>query len=105
MAYTGYRINTYIDVNPNSSTFQDTRTERVQDIDCLPEGEEWVILSETCEFINSTPTGYVIKTTFNVNIHSSNYGEKRIEKIYDTDKCPLANTNPNWVVDPNFAGY
>ena len=105
MGYTGYMIKQYWDINPNSPTYMQKREERVADSACTDSPEYWVEISRACEFVNSIPTGYLLKTMMNVQFNSSNYGKKTVERVYDTELCPLSNPNPNWVEDPNFTKY
>ena len=66
MAYTGYKIIQYIDENPNSETYGQTWTERVQDTTNCPEGEEeWTLISSECELTTSGYTGNRINLYYN----------------------------------------
>lgn len=101
MANTGYKIVTYIDVNPQSPTFQTTRTERVADsTNCPVEGANWEVISSFCELdANSQNTGYYVTTEMDTNMDSSTYGQTRDNKVYNVTECPLADPNPHWVID------
>ena len=100
MAKTGYKIITYIDVNPMSPTFQTTRTERVADADCDAESANWQEVSRYCELDESLQnTGYEILTEMDVNIDSPTYGQTRETRSMNLLRCPLKSTDPNWVID------
>lgn len=100
MAKTGYKIITYIDVNPQSPTFQTQRTERVTDSECNAEGSNWEVVSSYCEVDgNGGNTGYYITTEMDTNLESPTYGQTRNSKSYNQSQCPLPSTDPQWAVN------
>ena len=97
MAYTGYKIITYIDVNPKSSSFQQTRTERVSDTtNCGVPSSDWTVIGHYCEVVNNSNTGYYVTQEMDSNVDSPTYGNTRESKSYNTTLCPLTDTNPIW---------
>ena len=100
MAKTGYKIITYLDVNPNSPTFNTTRTERVQDtLNCSDGGADWQPLSTYCELDeDGFNTGYFITTEMDVNIDSPTYGQVRSTKTRNLLMCPLRSTEAEWAL-------
>ena len=100
MAYSGYKIVTYIDVNPQSPSFNTTRTERVADnVNCAVQGADWKTISQFCEVVSGVNTGYYVTQEMDMNVNSPTYGETRTSKVYNTTDCPLGSTEPNWVID------
>lgn len=104
---TGYKIVTYIDVNPKSPTYRTTRTERVRDTDtCGLQDENWQLVGEHCELNEQgTNSGYKITVYQNVNRLSPTYGTTREERTQDTTTCPMASAEPNWIEDDKFESY
>lgn len=104
---TGYKIITYIDVNPQSSTYQQTRTERVYDTTtCGLQDENWQLINTYCELNEQgVNTGYKISLYQDMNTLSPTYGTTRKDRVQDTTTCPLASTDPNWIEDDKFAAY
>lgn len=99
MAYTGYRIDTYIDVNPKSPTYNTTREERVADsTDCPAEGSSWVVVAEYCELdaVSGTNTGYFVTDEMDTSSSSPTYMEHRITKEWNREMCPEQSTDPLW---------
>lgn len=102
MAYTGYKIITYIDVNPKSSSFQQTRTERVSDTtNCGVPSSDWTVIGHYCEVVNNSNTGYYVTQEMDSNVDSPTYGNTRESKVYNTTLCPLTDTNPIWNILEN----
>lgn len=102
MAYTGYKIITYIDVNPKSSSFQQTRTERVSDTtNCGVPSSDWTVIGHYCEVVNGSNTGYYVTQEMDSNVDSPTYGNTRESKVYNTTLCPLTDTNPIWNILEN----
>lgn len=101
MANTGYRINTYIDVNPNSPTFNTTREERVRDdAECGVASASWEEVSSYCELDDDGGnTGYYVTTTMDTNPSSPTYGETRDSRTYNLGECPLPSKDPEWAFD------
>lgn len=88
---TGFRINTYQDTNPNSPTFGNTRTERIEDREHCYEEEEWVLINQYCELDSlGNQTGYLIQVY-------QKGSETREDRVQDEQRCPIASTNPEWV--------
>ena len=104
MANTGYKIVTYMDVNPQSPTFQETRTERVADsVNCGVESASWNVISEYCETDGSGNTGYYVVQELDTNPLSTTYGQQRTTRTYNTTDCPLPTTDPLWDEDETKA--
>ena len=101
MAYTGYKIITYIDVNPQSPTFQTQRTERVRDDEnCGVASANWEVISYYCELDGSgSNTGYYVTQEMDTNLDSPTYGQTRENKEYNVSQCPLKDPNPHWVIN------
>lgn len=101
MANTGYRINTYIDVNPNSPTFNTTREERVRDdAECGVASASWEEVSSYCELDDDGGnTGYYVTTTMDTNPSSPTYGETKDSRTYNLGECPLPSKDPEWAFD------
>ena len=97
--YTGYRINEYMDVNPQSPTFQETEEDRVLDASCSGTSANWVVIAEYCEMTDGINTGYYITEEMDVDMESSTYGQTRQTKVTDTTKCPPPSTDPKWSED------
>lgn len=96
---TGYRIDTYRDTNPNSATFGNTKTERVEDREHCYIEEEWVLINEYCELDSSgNQTGYLIQVY-------KKGSQTREDRVQDEQRCPIASTLPEWVVDDSVAAY
>lgn len=104
---TGRAIITERDVNPGSSTYNQTRTRTVSnDPRCRNSSPIWVEVSYVCEQITTTPdwvaTGYTcevlngeytgnkIVTETDENPYSSTYGQTRTTTVQDTTMCPAA---------------
>ena len=104
---TGYKIITYIDVNPNSPTYRTTREERIQDTTtCGLQDENWQLVESHCELTDQgINSGYLIETYQDVNELSPTYGSTREERSQDTTSCPMPSTDPEWIEDPDFASY
>ena len=104
---TGYKIITYIDVNPNSPTYRTTREERIQDTTtCGLQDENWQLVESHCELTDQgINSGYLIATYQDVNELSPTYGSTREERSQDTTSCPMPSTDPEWIEDPDFASY
>lgn len=101
MAYTGYKIVTYIDVNPQSPTFQTQRTERVRDDEnCGVASANWEVISYYCELDEQgSNTGYYVTQEMDTNLDSPTYGQTRENKTYNVSQCPLKDPNPHWVIN------
>lgn len=102
MGYTGYKITTYLDVNPQSPTFNTTREERTYDAQhCSGDSANWTVVTSYCELSGGSKTGYYITTEMDSNIDSPTYGQTRDTRTYNTTRCPLPSNNPEWVIDEN----
>lgn len=100
MAKTGYKIITYIDVNPQSPTFSTTREERVVDSECNAEGSSWEVVSSYCEVDgNGAHTGYYVTTEMDTNLESPTYGQTSDSRSYSPSQCPLPSTDPQWAIN------
>lgn len=102
MAYTGYKIVEYIDVNPQSPTYNTTRTERVADASCDPAAADWEDIGWYCETLpDGRYTGYKITTQMDCNVASSSYTQTRETRALSYPDCPLVDESPIWVMcDP-----
>lgn len=103
--YTGYREETYIDINPYSPTFGRTTTRRVSDSNCSAGSATWENIGSYCETSNGINTGYYITQYRDVNPRSSTYGQTREERTYNTTQCPAASSSAMWVLDGRFEPY
>ena len=100
MAYTGYKIITYIDVNPQSPTFNTTRTERVSDTGCSQASSDWQTIGSYCEInASGANTGYYVVTEMDTNVDSATYGQTRENRTMNLLLCPPPSTNPQWAVN------
>ena len=78
------------DTNPNSATYQQTRTSTVEDLTTCPiNSPNWVETSRTCEQSDGYNTGYAIVTETDQNQYSSTYGQTRTITVEDLVNCPL----------------
>lgn len=107
MALTGYRITEYIDVNPNSPTYNQTRQERTADSGCSPVAANWVELTSFCELDeHGKVTGYYIHVQVDQAEGSDTYGQTReVKETAASGQCVDANDNPNWIIDPYYNSY
>jgi hypothetical protein len=104
--YTGYKIIRYIDLNPKSPTYSQTRDERVLDSECSLAEPSWEQTKSYCELDSKgANTGYKITTYTDVNAQSSSYNETKNERVQDETTCPLPSVEPNWVEDLQFDSY
>ena len=96
---TGNSTVTELDINPDSATYNTTRTRTVQnDPRChVNTSPDWTEISYTCELINGYNTGNVISHQEDTNPNSQTYGNTRNVLIEnDTERCPIT-TTPGWV--------
>ena len=98
MANTGNIIVTERDINPNSATYNQTRTRTYEDTARCPTSTEpnWVEISYICEQQGGFDTGNIILTEEDMNPNSSTYGQTRTRTVSGDSRC-TADTNPNWV--------
>lgn len=103
---TGRAIITERDVNPGSSTYNQTRTRTVSDdarcvsnpiwvevsyvCEQITTTPDWVATGYTCEVLNGEYTGNKIVTETDENPYSSTYGQTRTTTVQDTTMCPAA---------------
>lgn len=101
MAYSGYKIITYIDVNPQSPTFNTTRTERVSDTSMCPApSSDWQQVSSHCEVDSrGMNTGYFIVTSMDMNLNSPTYGQTRETRTQNLLLCRPQGTSPKWSIN------
>lgn len=96
--YSGYRIDEYMDVNPQSPTYQNQRQERVLDSNCNEAQPIWTVVQEYCETnASGVNTGYYVTVEQDTNPQSPTYGVRRTSKVMDLAACPEQSTAPNWV--------
>ena len=106
MALTGYEIITYIDVNPNSPTYNETYTARTYNSgDCRVDVSNWTVISQNCEVISGSITGYYVTIEQDTNPESDTYGQTRSTRVYNATTCPPPSTNADWQIDPTFNSY
>ena len=106
--YTGYEITVYRDVEPLSSTYNQTREEKVLNTtDCETDETtaEWQNIGDPyCRQTVYMPgglmdnDGYIVQQQQDVNEYSETYGEIRENATLDTENCPLPNTEPVWQI-------
>lgn len=100
MAYSGYKIYEYRDVNPQSSTFNTIRRDRIQDAECSSGGARYEEISSYCELdSNGNNSGYLIHVKQDVNIDSPTYGQTIETREQNLLACPLQSTDADWVID------
>lgn len=104
MALTGYRITEFIDVNPNSPTYNQTRQERTLDSECSPVVANWVELTSFCELDeHGKVTGYYIHVQVDQAEGSETYGETReVKETAAQGQCVDADDSPEWTIDPYY---
>lgn len=94
---TGYATVVEEDTNPNSATYQQTRTSNVQDLTTCPiNSPNWVETSRTCILdLNGYNTGSATVVETDTNPNSATYNTTRTSTIQDLTTCPI--NSPNWV--------
>lgn len=104
-AQNGYVIVEEVDMNPASSTYLNSRYNRVYNPTACPSSDtepEWYEMSRACELTdyNGTEgnTGYVLIELEDINPYSPTYEEVVIERVEDGLNCPAPNTEPEWQV-------
>ena len=106
MAYSGYKIYQYIDVNPKSPTFNTIREEKILESECSSEGSNWQEISSYCELdADGFNTGYRVFVEMDVNVDSPTYGQTRERREYNLLQCPKEGTEPDWVIDDDEEAY
>lgn len=96
MARTGYKIYICLDDNPNSPTYMQTYTERVEDqTDCPVEVDDLILVSNECEVTLTGRTGYRILIYYNRG--TGEYTEVREED----EECIPSSTDEQWVASGN----
>ena len=95
---TGYVISVQTDQNPNSSTYNTTRTRLVYDDTRCPVSTTagWTEISRTCEQVDGYNTGNAIVVEKDMNPNSSTYNQTRTSTVEDLVNCPVT-TEPDWV--------
>ena len=89
---TGNKIVTETDTNPNSLTYNQTRTSIVEDTTACPVVDrtpDWREISYTCEQDDDGNTGTAIVVEQDMNQYSPTYGQQRTVSELDTERCPL----------------
>ena len=96
---TGYAIVTELDTNPNSSSYNTTRTRRVRDTELCPVDTtpNWEFVSSECQKINGFNTGKLVTTEIDTNPYSNTYNQTRMTVEDDLEDCPIT-TDANWVL-------
>lgn len=95
---TGRTIIVEADINPDSPTYEQTRT-RIVDNDprCTAQTEaDWVETSYSCEQVNGFNTGRSISVQEDMNPNSQTYGTTKNVYIDNDERCPIS-TSPGWV--------
>ena len=99
MANTGNIVVTERDMNPNSSTYNETRTRTYQDLTRCPisTDPDWVVINWTCEQQDGYRTGRIILTKEDMNPNSPSYGQVITVTESGDPRCER-NTEPNWII-------
>ncbi len=107
MQNSGFEIITYIDVNPQSPTYGQTRTERVANpTDCATGSSSWSLVTSYCEMDSiGANSGYRIDLYEDIDPLSPTFAQTREDRTRDLTTCPLASTNPNWMIDDEYPSY
>lgn len=102
----GYEIIIYMDVEPLSPTYNETREERVQNTTDCPEDAataNWQNIGEPfCRQIVYLPggllgnDGYMVQQQQDMNEYSETADQIRDIATQDLEDCPLPNTEPVW---------
>lgn len=96
---TGYVISVQTDQNPNSSTYNTTRTRLVYDDTRCPVSTTaaWTEVSYVCEQVDGKyNTGTIIITEEDINPGSATYGQTRTRTATGDSRC-VRNENADWV--------
>lgn len=99
MKKTGYIIEEYIDINPYSESYNETKTERVLNEDECPvdKNANWVNIYSYCEMdIDGAFTGYMINIYEDVEPTSSTYQQQIEERVENETDCPKDEDAPKW---------
>ena len=104
--YSGYEIIIYMDVEPLSPTYNQTREERVQNTTDCPEDAataNWQNIGEPfCRQMIYMPggllgnDGYIVQQQQDMNEYSETADQIRDIATQDLEDCPLPNTEPVW---------
>jgi hypothetical protein len=104
---TGYRVDKYVDTNPNSETYSNEKSELIYDIDTCPihssDPDYQYTGNYTCEIITYEPSGVTgnsgasIQIWQDMNEFSSTFGTQEERRIENSGECPIPNTDPEWV--------
>lgn len=95
---TGNRLSVQTDQNPNSSTYNQTRTRIIADSENCPVDTtaNWVEISYVCEQVDGHNSGYITVTELDNNPGSATYNTTRTRTYEDNVRCPYS-TEPDWV--------
>lgn len=96
---TGYVISVQTDQNPNSSTYNTTRTRLIYDTTRCPISTTagWTEVSYVCEKVDGKyNTGTIIITEEDMNPGSATYGQTRTRTTTGDSRC-VRNESPDWV--------
>ena len=99
MKKTGYIIEEYIDINPYSESYNETKTERVLNEEECPvdKNANWVNIYSYCEMdIDGAFTGYMINIYEDVEPTSSTYQQQIEERVENETDCPKDEDAPKW---------
>lgn len=97
----GYLVIVETDINPNSSTFNQTREREVYDTDSCPlPNADYQLVDEYCEIDNDTNarTGWKILVYQDMNINSSTYLDTYEDRVQDETTCDVQTIDPAWEV-------
>ena len=94
---TGYKTITEKDINPSSSTYEQTRTSTTYDETLCPLNTDavWEVYSKVCQTVDGINNGWQIVTYQDMNPHSSSFGEYSTTVIQNEEDCPKPE-DPTW---------
>lgn len=100
---TGNKLSVQTDTNPNSSTYNQTRTRIIQDLVNCPvdTSADWVEISYTCEQVGGANTGNVVVIERDINPGSSTYNTTRTRTYQDLTRCAI-DTEPHWTEESSY---
>lgn len=100
---TGNKLSVQTDTNPNSSTYNQTRTRIIQDLVNCPVDTtaDWVEISYTCEQVGGANTGNVVVIERDINPGSSTYNTTRTRTYQDLTRCAI-DTEPHWTEESSY---
>lgn len=96
---TGFALVVELDTNPNSSSYNTTRTRRERDTENCPVNTtpNWQQTSSECQVINGFNTGKRVTSSIDINPYSPTYNTTRTVITDDLENCPIV-VEPNWVL-------